>query len=251
MNFKKFIRRKMKKYLITAAIGLAVIFSALFILNFTGFNNKTQQPNTEKISFHAKETGPEKKNHSCCSSEEETEEFSENSIYQLESDLVSSLSADKAGKAGWIDQSGEKFSLAQLEGKPVVLTMFFANCTYACPILVNDMKKIESEIPENELSSYRFVLISIDPERDTPQKLAKLAQEKNLDTKRWILLTGNSDEIMELAALIGFKYKKDNKGNFSHSNLITFLNKEGEIIHQQIGLNQDITESTKVLLAQK
>lgn len=237
----------MKRYLITAAIGLAVIFMAFFILNFTGLNNKTQQSNIEKLS-HAKETpGLEKKNHSCCSSEEETEEFSENSIYQVESDL----SADKPGKSGWIDQSGKKFSLAQLEGKPVVLTMFFASCAYACPILVNDMKKIESEIPENELSSYMFVLISIDPERDIPQKLAKFAQEKNLDTKRWTLLTGNSDEIMELAALIGFKYKKDNKGDFSHSNLITFLNKEGEIIHQQVGLNQDISESTKVLLAQK
>ncbi len=238
----------MKKFLITAVIGLPVIFIALIILNFTGLNNKTHQSNTEKLSYHAKETlEPEKKNHSCCSSEEETEEFSENSIYQLESDLPDGLSADKAG---WTDQSGKKFSLAQLEGNPVVLTMFFASCTYACPILVNDMKKIESEIPENELSSYMFVLISIDPERDTPQKLAKFAQEKKLDKKRWMLLTGNSDEIMELAALIGFKYKKDNKGDFSHSNLITFLNKEGEIIHQQVGLNQDISESTKILLAQ-
>jgi protein SCO1/2 len=236
----------MKKYLITAAISLALIFIAFFILDFTGLNNKTHQSNIEKLSYAKETQGPEKEDHSCCSSEEETEEFSENSIYQLESDL----SADKSGKAGWIDQSGKKFSLAQLEGKPVVLTMFFASCTYACPILVNDMKKIESEIPENELSSYMFVLISIDPERDTPQKLAKFAQEKNLDTKRWTLLTGNSDEIMELAALIGFKYKKDNKGDFFHSNLITFLNKEGEIIHQQVGLNQDITESTKVLLAQ-
>ncbi len=226
----------MKKYIITAAAAIGVIFAALFILNFTKSDDKNYLHETEKIDYSAKETSEsEEKNHSCCSSEEDTGEYSENSIYQLESE--------------WTNQWGKKFSLGELEGSPVVLTMFFASCTYACPILINDMKKIENEIPEEELSSYKFVLVSIDPERDTPEKLEKFAEEKNLDTKRWTLLTGSSDDIMELAALTGFKYKKDKSGDFSHSNLITFLNKEGEILHQQFGLNQDISESTKILLS--
>jgi protein SCO1/2 len=127
--------------------------------------------------------------------------------------------------------------------------MFFASCTYACPILVNDMKNIEKEIPENQLSSYKFVLVSIDPDRDTPEKLKKFAEEKNLDKKRWTLLTGSKDNIIELAALTGFKYKKDNDGGFSHSNLITFLNGDGEIQHQQYGLNQDASGAVKILLS--
>jgi len=226
----------MKKYIITAAAAIGVIFAVLFILNFTKSYEKNHHHDTEKIDFSSKKTSEgEEKNHSCCSSEEDAGEYSENSIYQLESE--------------WTNQWGKKFSLGELEGSPVVLTMFFASCTYACPILINDMKKIENEIPEEELSSYKFVLVSIDPERDTPEKLEKFAEEKNLDAKRWTLLTGSSDDIMELAALTGFKYKKDKSGDFSHSNLITFLNKEGEILHQQFGLNQDISGSTKILLS--
>jgi protein SCO1/2 len=242
MNFN-FLGEIMKRYIIAAAVSLPVILVSLFILNFTAGDNKNHRHDQEENNYAAEKTSEtEMKNHSCCSSEEEEGEFSENSIYQLESDLP-------AGKAGWTTQTGEKFSLGELKGSPVVLTMFFASCTYACPILVNDMKKIENEIPKEELLSYKFVLVSIDPERDTPEKLQKFADDKNLDTKRWTLLTGSSDDIMELAALIGFKYKKDKNGDFSHSNLITFLNREGEIQHQQFGLNQDASESAKILLS--
>lgn len=52
---------------------------------------------------------------------------------------------------------------------------------------------------------------------------------------------------MELAALTGFKYKKDDRGNYSHSNIITLLNEKGEIVHQLIGLNQDIAKTVNQL----
>ncbi|RPI70535.1 MAG: SCO family protein, partial [Ignavibacteriales bacterium] len=129
---------------------------------------------------------------------------------------------------------------------------FFASCTYACPILVNDMKRIETAlINEDEISSYKFLLVSIDPERDTPEMLSEFAKRHKLDLKRWKLLTGTADDIMELAAVTGFKYKKEDNGEFSHSNMINFLNDGGEIIHQQIGLNQDITPSTEKILSMK
>jgi protein SCO1/2 len=185
---------------------------------------------TEAVTEHSEK-------HSCCD-EIESEEISEASLYQLESK--------------WIDQDKESFSLKEFEGKKVVFTMFFASCTYACPILVNDMKKIEKAlIDENEISKYRFLLVSIDHERDTPEKLKMFAQQNNLNLNRWKLLTGGSDIVMELAAVTGFKYKKDEKGDYSHSNLITFLNEGGEIIHQQVGLNQDITPATEKLLSMK
>lgn len=225
----------MKKFFLTAAIGFPVILISLFVLNFTQTARNNYQDDEEKNNSAGKNTSMHESKHSCCSAEEDAGEFTDNSIYQLES--------------VWTKQTGEKFSLGELKGSEVVLTMFFASCTYACPILVNDMKKIENEIPEKELSLYKFVLVSIDPDRDTPEKLRKFAEEKNLDTKRWILLTGSKDDIIELAALTGFKYKKDSGGGFSHSNLITFLDKEGEIQHQQFGLNQDASGSVKILLS--
>ena len=190
--------------------------------------NQKSEVQTETVSDH-------KEKHSCCD-EVEAEEISDASLYQLES--------------SWKDQDNKSFSLKDFEGKKVVFTMFFASCTYACPILVNDMKKVEKAlIDEDEISSYRFLLVSIDPERDTPGKLKEFAERNNLDFKRWKLLTGSSDDIMELAAVTGFKYKKDENGDYSHSNIITFLNEGGEIIHQQVGLNQNIAPATEKLLS--
>ena len=193
-----------------------------------GTEEKNENSTTKTKSV--KETKTEK--HSCCT-KEESSEYSDNSIYQLES--------------VWITQAGEKFSIGSLKGKPVVLTMFYASCTYACPILINDMKKIEASFDKDELKNYRFVLLSIDSEKDKPEVLAEVVKKNDLDTKRWTLLTGSKDDIMELAALTGFKFKKDEKEGYSHSNLITFLNDEGEIIHQQVGLNQDIAEAITAL----
>ncbi|MFO1488486.1 MAG: hypothetical protein U1F65_08410 [Verrucomicrobiota bacterium] len=45
-------------------------------------------------------------------------------------------------------------------------------------------------------------------------------------------------EVRELAALLGVNFRKDANGQFAHSNLITVLNAEGEIIFQQPGLNR-------------
>jgi protein SCO1 len=206
-------------------IGVFVIAVAAGFIILNPFQETESAPLAEKKVKEEKA--------SCCSSEKEAGEYSESSVYQLSSD--------------WTDQDGNKVNLSDFQGKQVVMTMFFASCTYACPILVQDMKRIESEIPSSELKNYRFVLISIDPERDTPDKLKEFAQMKNLDTKRWTLLTGTEGDVMEFAAVTGFKYIKEDDGQFSHSNIINIINEDGEIIYQHAGLNQDIKPAANYL----
>lgn len=62
---------------------------------------------------------------------------------------------------------------------------------------------------------------------------------------RWSLLTGKNDDILEIAALLGFKFRKDANGDFSHTNMITLLNEKGEIAFQLVGLNQGLKEFLK------
>jgi len=226
----------MKKRKKIAVIGFVTGALLFLVTTLAGCSSNAEEQN-QKSEIKTETVSDKNEKHSCCD-EVESEEFSESSLYQLESE--------------WTDQDGKSFSLKDLEGKKIVLTMFFASCTYACPILVNDMKKIETVLnKEDKFSSYELVLISIDPERDTSEKLKDFANKQNLDLKRWKLLSGKSGDIMELAAVTGFKYKKDKNGDYSHSNLITFLNEEGEIIHQQVGLNQDITAAAEKLLSMK
>ena len=147
----------------------------------------------------------------------------------------------------WTNDAGEKIKLPRLRGQVQVVTMFFASCAYACPANVNELKKIEAALPEPLRSRTRFVLVTFDAERDTPAALRLYRQRQDLDPRRWTLLRGQPDDVQELAALLGVRYKQDARGQFAHSNLITVLDAEGEIVHQLSGMKQDIPSAIKAI----
>lgn len=160
-------------------------------------------------------------------------DFTRESLYQLE--------------AGFTDDAGQPFALGSLHGRPVVLTMFFASCGYACPLLVGDMTRIREALPADLRARAALVLVSFDPARDTPAALRRYREERGLDAG-WILLHGCADTVRELAALLGVKYKQETSGQFAHSNLISVLNPEGEIVHQRAGLKGGLAEAGQALL---
>ena len=61
------------------------------------------------------------------------------------------------------------------------------------------------------------------------------------------MLRGAPDDVLELAALLGVKFKKDARGQFAHSNVITVLNGDGEVGHQHLGLNRDVTAAATAI----
>jgi protein SCO1/2 len=157
--------------------------------------------------------------------------FTDKSIYQLDST--------------WTNDLGHPFQLGALRGRVQVVAMFFASCTYACPIIVHDLQRIEASLPTEIRGRTSFALITIDTERDTPAALHAYRAARKLPVARWTLLRGAADDTLELAALLGVKFKREASGQFAHSNLITVLNEQGEIIHQLTGLNQDVGETVK------
>jgi len=159
--------------------------------------------------------------------------FSDTSLYQLDST--------------WTSATGKKLRMGAFKGQVQIVTMFFARCEFACPILVHDMKRIEAALPATLRTNVGFLLVSFDSERDTPEALHAYSQRVELDTNRWTLLRGSPDDVLELAALLGIKFKRDSRGQFAHSNVITVLNAAGEIAYQQIGLNQDIQPTLKAI----
>jgi len=147
----------------------------------------------------------------------------------------------------WINDAGQPFKLAMLRGRPQVVAMFFTSCENACPITVSDMKRIEAALPKALRAYVGFALVSFDPERDTTAALHAYRLRRGLDPTRWTLLRGEPADVAELAARVGMKYKYGARGQFAHSNIITVLNPDGEIIHQQIGLNQNIEETVAMV----
>lgn len=170
---------------------------------------------------------------SCCAKPvEPVQPVSDRSLFQLDST--------------WTNDKSIGLKLGALGGRPLVVTMFFAKCEYACPVLIHDMKRVEAALPEDIRSKIGFVLVSFDTERDTSSALAEYRKIHELPAN-WTLLRGSPDDILELAALLGVKFKKDARGQFAHSNILTVLNSGGEVAHQQIGLNQAPDETVKQL----
>ena len=140
----------------------------------------------------------------------------------------------------WTTQDGNKIELPDLMGKIQVITMIYTSCQFACPRIVADVNRIKSEVEKKGLGDkVHFVLVSIDPEVDTPDKLHAFAKEYHMDPNEWMLLNGKDGDVLELAALLGVKYKKTTETDYAHSNIITVLDQQGEIVHQQVGLATD------------
>ena len=147
--------------------------------------------------------------------------------------------------SGWKDQHGEVRELGSLGGRVQVVAMVYTHCSRTCPWILRDMKRIEAELEASHPGEVGFVLVSIDPERDTPDRLLHFAGSTRLDPGRWTLLSGSDGDVLELAALLGVKYRRENPTDFSHSNVLTVLDRAGEIAHQQIGLGEGVEETIR------
>jgi protein SCO1 len=145
--------------------------------------------------------------------------------------------------ASWTTQDEDIIQLADFRGQPAVVALIYAHCAYACPRLVHDMKVVAAEMGKPNV---RYVLVTLDPERDTPAQLRTLKDGFGLDD-RWTLLRGDSRDIRRLAALLGVQYRTEADGEISHSNLISVLDRGGELAHQQVGLGTDPTVTVATL----
>lgn len=145
----------------------------------------------------------------------------ENSVFQL--------------GAEWTDQNGIRHALSKLRGKPRLVAMLFTHCETACPLIVEDLMSIQKKLPKPIEKELQVTIFSIDSERDTPEALTVFARKRKLPSD-WLLLTGDSSAVAELAAALGVRYKKLPDGSFLHSNLIFYLNEKGVVRTRKEGL---------------
>ena len=78
--------------------------------------------------------------------------------------------------ASLVDQRGRPVGLDVFRGHPVLISMFYASCPDACPLLIADLQRIERDLSPRIRADLRIVLVSLDPGRDPPDAL--LALEK-------------------------------------------------------------------------
>ena len=136
----------------------------------------------------------------------------------------------------WETPDGTKIHLEDLKGKVLTMVMIYTSCKAACPRLVADMRHIEERIPEEYKDKVQLVLVSIDPTVDTPKRLKDFSIENKMTGDQWVFLRSNEENTREFAAVLAVNYKKISPIDFSHSNIISVFNAEGELAFQQEGL---------------
>jgi protein SCO1/2 len=156
---------------------------------------------------------------------ETTAEFDEMSIFQLPST--------------WKTQNNESVEFKDFQGEVLVVVMIYTSCKAACPRLVADMRNIEAKVKKEVTQPVKYILVSIDPETDTPERLKAFAIENQMDSEQWVFLQGTEENTREFANILAVKYKEISPIDFSHSNIISVFNQKGVMEHQQEGLGVD------------
>ena len=96
------------------------------------------------------------------------------------------------------DQNNQHFANKNVEDKIVLYSFFFASCPQICPSMNRNIQAVQQVFIDDE--SVTMVSFSIDPERDTPERLSEYSDLFSLKRSQWHFLTGEKNEIFLLAS---------------------------------------------------
>ena len=125
-------------------------------------------------------------------------------------------------------QQAQTASLSDFRGKLVVLYFGYTSCPDVCPATLVEINNALEELGEKS-EVVQVIMVTVDPERDTPQKLAEYLAHVNPD---FIGLTGSPEQIAEAAALYGI-YLGKNEGSdaidylVDHTATLMVIDQEG------------------------
>lgn len=101
------------------------------------------------------------------------------------------------------DQNGAAVALDDLKGKWTLMFFGYTFCPDICPTTLAQIKQIRTELPEKVVERMRVVLVSVDPDRDTPQQLK---QYLGYFDKQYIGLTSPVADIQKLANAVSIPF---------------------------------------------
>lgn len=103
-----------------------------------------------------------------------------------------------------VDQEGKRRSLYTdfVAGKTVVVSSFFTSCAGVCPKLARTLAALQERLGPRLGEDVNILSITVDPENDTPAKLAEYARRFGA-RRGWYFLTGTQAEVDRALAKIG------------------------------------------------
>lgn len=133
------------------------------------------------------------------------------------------------------NERGERFGLENLRGRVWVADFVFTSCPTVCPKLTQRMREIQHRA-RNLGDAFHLVTFTVDPENDTPERLAAYSAQYHANPGKWSFLTGPLGDV-ETTVVKGFKMAMgkeedpSNPGIFSifHGERLVLVDKDGYI----------------------
>lgn len=156
-----------------------------------------------------------------------------------EADTVLALSQAAIGRQlgdyRLTDQSGRHFTLEELHGKPVVLSLIYSSCYHVCSGLTVHLRDVV-RVARATLGQDSFAVLTVgfDTPRDTPDRMRMYARERGIDLPGWYFAGSDAATIERLARDAGFTYFASPKG-FDHVTQTTLVDATGKVVLQVYG----------------
>jgi protein SCO1 len=125
-----------------------------------------------------------------------------------------------------------------IKNKIAVIGFIYTHCPDICPLTTHNMQLAEEQLSNDEMKDIKFILVSFDPERDTPSILQQYASVRDMNMKHWEMLTGNKNDIDSILNIFDVKAIHDDstynsKGELSyfiiHTDRISLVDKSGNL----------------------
>ena len=125
-----------------------------------------------------------------------------------------------------VDQLGMRNSLAQLRGRPALVTFAFGHCAEICPLIVSDLRTARRVAGRSDVP---LVVITLDPWRDTPERLPALARHWGLERSDRVLSGSVTEVEASLDALGITRRRNETTGDVYHATTVLILDARGRI----------------------
>ncbi|MDN3687186.1 SCO family protein [Cyclobacterium jeungdonense] len=140
-----------------------------------------------------------------------------------------------------------------MRGKITIVDFFFTSCPSICPVMSSEMERVQDAFRKED--KVQIFSISIDPTYDTAEVLADYAERHRAEKDKWFFLTGNKEQIYDLARC-GFVLPtidgQSVPDDFIHSDKFVLVDELGRIRGYYSGTERESVDrlvlETKILL---
>lgn len=116
-------------------------------------------------------------------------------------------------------------------GKPKLVAFYYTQCPDVCPMTVIDLLSLQETLEDRGVQEkdYDVILITLDPEVDTADRIEQYKDQFDITARNWVFLRGTAEQTKEVTNQFKLAFQKDQGGQIVHGTTMYVLDEENQI----------------------